>query len=66
MTNTENENRYKRKIKNSLLLMISVVLVTNVIRIIENEKNKIQIMILKKSERYVKCEIEEVLKTALR
>ncbi len=46
--------------------MISVVLLTNAIKIIENEKSIIEIIILKKSEKYDKREIEEVLRTALR
>tara|TARA_B100001059_G_scaffold226438_1_gene254788 strand:- start:3469 stop:3669 length:201 start_codon:yes stop_codon:yes gene_type:complete len=66
MADTEKEKRYKRNAKNSVLLIISVVLVINTIKIIENEKNKIEIIILKKSEKYDKREIEEVLKTALR
>ena len=66
MADTEKEKRYKRNVKNSALSIISVVLVINTIMIIENEKNKIEIMILKKSEKYDKCEIEEVLNTTLR
>tara|TARA_B110000008_G_scaffold177669_1_gene177159 strand:- start:573 stop:773 length:201 start_codon:yes stop_codon:yes gene_type:complete len=66
MAETEKEKRYKRNVKNSVLLMISVVLLTNAIKIIENEKSIIEIIILKKSEKYDKREIEEVLRTALR
>ena len=46
--------------------MISVVFVMNVIKIIDNEKNIIEITILKKSEKYDKCEIEEVLSKTLK
>lgn len=66
MADTEKEKRYKRNAKNSVLLIISVVLVINTIKIIENEKNKIEIIILKKSDKYDRREIEEVLNTALR
>tara|TARA_B100000767_G_C19609631_1_gene469270 strand:+ start:203 stop:325 length:123 start_codon:yes stop_codon:yes gene_type:complete len=40
--------------------------VRNVIKIIDNEKNIIEITILKKSEKYEKCEIEEALSKALK
>ena len=66
MADTENEKRYKRNVKNSVFSIISVVLVINTIKIIENEKNKIETIILKKSDEYDKREIEEVLNTALR
>ena len=46
--------------------MISVVFVMNVIKIIDPEKNIIEITILKKSEKYNKCEIEEVRNKTLK
>tara|TARA_B110000008_G_C16898908_1_gene535908 strand:+ start:1035 stop:1235 length:201 start_codon:yes stop_codon:yes gene_type:complete len=66
MANTENEQRYIKNVKNSDLLIISVVFVINVIKIIDNEKNIIEITILKKSERYEKCAIEDALSKAVK
>tara|TARA_B100000768_G_C11237299_1_gene357820 strand:+ start:1250 stop:1372 length:123 start_codon:yes stop_codon:yes gene_type:complete len=40
--------------------------VINAIKTIESDKNTIEIIILKKSEKYDKCETEEVLRTAFR
>jgi hypothetical protein len=56
----------KEMLKIQIFELFRVVLVINTIKIIENEKNKIEIIILKKSEKYDKREIEEVLNTALR
>jgi hypothetical protein len=41
-------------------------LVINAIKIIEKEKNKMEIIILKNSEKYENLEMDEVLNTALR
>jgi len=47
-------------------LIISVVFVINAIKTIESERKIIEIIILKKREKYVKYEIDEVLNIALR